>query len=164
MNGVNRQFLMVVAIAISATSVIGAQRRPQATLTPSVTTKDVVAGREVQLELRVTLPPQIHVQSNKPKDPFLIPTVLTIDAPKGIAVQDIVYPPSSLLKQAGVAEPLVVFGNEFVLRVRVKLDAEIPAGELAIPGRLRYQACDDAQCYPPARAETTWTSRISRAQ
>jgi DsbC/DsbD-like thiol-disulfide interchange protein len=161
---VRRQVLAAVVIAFSAIAVTGAQQRPQATVTASVPTRDIVAGRDAQLDLKVTLPPQIHVQGNKPKDPFLIPTVLTIDAPKGVVVQEIVYPKSELLKQAGVAEPLVVFGNEFSLRVRVKLAADLATGALAIPGRLRYQACDDRRCYPPARAEATWTLRVAAAR
>jgi DsbC/DsbD-like thiol-disulfide interchange protein len=162
MRSVIRRLLPTLVIVASAASIMDAQPKiPQATLTSAVASKDVAAGREVQLDLKVTLPPKIHVQSNKPNDPFFIPTVLTVDAPKGVAVQEIVYPASEQLKQAGLAEPLVVFGSEFTVRVRVKLGGDISAGDLTVPGRLRYQACDETQCYPPARAEATWTLHVA---
>lgn len=162
MTGVIRQILLTLLVAASATTFPSAQpQRPQATLTPVVVSKEIVAGGEARLDLQVVLPPNVHVQANELTDPFFIPTVLTIDAPKGISVQEIVYPPSETLKQAGVSEPLVVFGSKFVLRVRLKLSGDVSAGELSVPGRLRYQACDETQCYPPARADATWTVRVA---
>ena len=36
-------------------------------------------------------------------------------------------------------------------------------GELTIPARLRYQACDETMCYFPTTAETGWTVRVVAA-
>ena len=36
---------------------------------------------------KVSLPEGLHTQSNKPRDPLLIPTELTIDAPAGVTVE-----------------------------------------------------------------------------
>ena len=38
------------------------------------------------------LPDGFHVQSNKPRDPLLIPTELTVDAPAGVTVEEVVFP------------------------------------------------------------------------
>ena len=40
---------------------------------------------------------------------LLIPTELTIDAPEGVTVKEIVWPPSTDLKQQGQDQPLAVF-------------------------------------------------------
>ena len=45
--------------------------------------RGVRAGAKVRLALKVALPEGLHTQSDKPRDPTLIPTVLTIDAPAG---------------------------------------------------------------------------------
>jgi hypothetical protein len=40
----------------------------------------------------VRLPQGLHVQSNKPRDPDLIPTDLAVVPPKGATLVDVVYP------------------------------------------------------------------------
>ena len=40
-------------------------------------------GGQVRAALKVSLPEGLHTQSNKPRDPTLIPTVLTIDPHRG---------------------------------------------------------------------------------
>ena len=36
----------------------------------------------------------------------------------------------------------------------------VPSGDVVIPGRLRYQACDDKICYQPTTAPVEWTLRV----
>ena len=35
-----------------------------------------------------------------------------------------------------------------------------PPGDLVIPARLRYQACDETMCYIPTNADTSWTVKV----
>ena len=109
------------------------------------------------MALQVSLPEGLHVQSNAPRDPSLIPTVLTIDAPAGVTVDEIVYPPSTDLKQVGQDQPLAVFEREFVVGVHLTLAPGLPAGDISVPLHLRYQACDAQVCYPPATADAQWS-------
>ena len=111
----------------------------------------------MRLALKVSLPEGLHTQSNKPLDPTLIPTVLTIDAPAGVTVDEIVYPPAIELKQQGLEQPLAVFEREFVVGVQVTLGPGVAAGDLVAAGRLRYQACNDMMCFPPSTVEFAWT-------
>jgi thioredoxin:protein disulfide reductase len=106
----------------------------------------------------VALPEGLHTQSNKPRDETLIPTELTIDP--GVAVKEIVWPPSSDLKQAGLEKPLAVFEQTFVIGVELALAPALPVGDLVVPVRLRYQACDSNLCYPPANADVQWTIHV----
>ena len=55
-------------------------RGPKAELTPIVESDGVRGGYTVRLALKVSLPEGLHTQSDTPRDPNLIPTVLTIDA------------------------------------------------------------------------------------
>jgi Disulphide bond corrector protein DsbC len=120
----------------------------------------VKAGSIARVSLKVRMPKDVHVQSNKPKDPSLIPTVLTVDATPGVTVEQIGYPPASELVQKGRSEKLEVFGPEFEIDVRLKLAPTLPPGNLVIPAQLRYQACNDTVCFPPARAAAQWTLRV----
>lgn len=119
------------------------------------------AGAKGTVTLRVKLPSTVHVQSDKPLDKSLIPTALTITPPAGLKVEKIVYPAATKLKQEGQAEPLAVFGPEFTITVHLTVAAGTAAGELSVPARLRYQACDEFMCYPPKNVDTKWTVRIA---
>ncbi|MGE3509243.1 MAG: protein-disulfide reductase DsbD family protein [Vicinamibacterales bacterium] len=135
-------------------------RRVVADIQPVVSTEPVQAGSEVRVGLRVRLPEGLHVQSDRPRDPSLIPTALTIDPPAGIAVREISFPPALDLRQRGVDQPLAVFDGQFTIDVRLAPAGTLPAGDVMVPARLRYQACDDAMCYPPSTAAIHWTFRV----
>jgi thiol:disulfide interchange protein len=142
------------AVLLTATSSMAQLRRIPAEIAPLVESDGVRPGTTVRAALKVGLPDGFHVQSNKPRDPSLIPTELTIDAPNGIQVEEVVFPKAHDFKQEGLPEPLLVFEREFLIGVRLSLPANATPGEITVPARLRYQACDDKMCYAPSNAQT----------
>ena len=56
-------------------------RRPRAEVVPLIESTAIRAGSSVRAALQVTLPEGLHTQSDKPRDPTVIPTVLTVDVP-----------------------------------------------------------------------------------
>ncbi|MBI3400831.1 MAG: thioredoxin family protein [Acidobacteria bacterium] len=121
------------------------------------------AGSPARVALTVSLPEGLHTQSNTPRDPLLIPTELAIDAPAGVTVSEIVFPPSTDLKQAGQDQPLAVFEQQFAIGVQLALASSVPAGDLVVPAHLRYQACDATMCYAPTTASVEWKLRVASA-
>jgi thiol:disulfide interchange protein DsbD len=134
-------------------------RGMKAELAPIVES-DAPAGTSVRAALQVRLPRQLHVQSNKPRDPSLIPTTLNIEAPAGVRVGEIVFPKAIDFAQLGQAEPLAVFGHEFAIGVRFDVEPGTTLGARDIPARLRYQACDENLCYAPSTATLQWTLNV----
>jgi len=134
-------------------------RRPRAEVVPLVERPAARAGERVRVALKVSLPEGLHTQSNKPRDPLLIPTELAIEAPAGIAAEEIVWPPSTDLAQAGQEKPLAVFEHEFVVGVELSI-APTASGDVEVPAKLRYQACDANLCYPPQTAPVTWRIHV----
>ena len=47
--------------------------------------------------------------------------MLTVDAPEGISVEEIVFPQASEFEQIGQAQPLLVFEHEFTIGVRLNV-------------------------------------------
>ncbi|MEO8677898.1 MAG: protein-disulfide reductase DsbD domain-containing protein [Vicinamibacterales bacterium] len=133
-------------------------------MTPVVETSPVRPGAAAELALKVKLPIDVHVQSDKPRDPNLIPTVLTLEAPAGVKVESITYPKASDLKQKSGGPPLAVFGSEFTINVKVSVAATIGEGDLTLPAKFRYQACNESLCFPPATATTQWTLKVQHVE
>jgi len=114
----------------------------------------------VRVALKVSLPEGLHTQSNKPRDENLIPTVLTVDAPAGVTVDEIVWPPAQDLNQIGQDKALAVFEREFLVGVQLTLASSVATGDLTVPAHLRYQACDANLCYAPSTADTEWKLKV----
>ncbi len=155
---------LVAGLGLSGVSTSAQFRQPTAELTPTVEQQATQPGQTVTLLLGVELPENIHVQSDKPRDPFVIPTLLTFTLPKGVTVEEITYPKSTDFFLAGQEEPLAVFEHEFTIAVRLALDADVSPGEIVVPGSLLYQACDDRVCFAPATAAVEWHMHVEPAE
>ena len=165
MRRISRVGAVLVGALIGAAGVGYAQQsRPKATVTPIVERDSVHAGTPVRVALQVRLPEGAHVQSNKPRDPDLIPSVLTVDAPAGVTVDEIVYPPSTDLKQVGSDQPLAVFEREFAIGVHLTLASTLRAGDLIVPVHFKYQACNDTTCFAPLTADGQWALNVVAAK
>jgi len=155
--------LLVAGIFLSGVSASAQFSRPVAKLTPTVERQAIQPGQTVTIALRVELPENLHVQSDKPRDPFLIPTLLTFTLPEGVTVEEITYPEATDFLLVGGAEPLLVFGHDFTIVVRLALDAGVSPGEMVLPANLEYQACDDRVCFAPADATVEWRVNVEPA-
>jgi DsbC/DsbD-like thiol-disulfide interchange protein len=155
--------VVAAAIVLVATAPLAAQAtRPRATVKPTASEVTVAPGETVALALEVSMPPDVHVQAHTPDDPLLIPTVLTVEAPPGFTVGAISYPQPVPFAQQGRATPLLVLGPTFEIGVRLTVPADATAGMRSVPVVLRYQACNETLCFPPARATAAWTLEVRR--
>ncbi len=160
-----RVFIVLASVCAIAAGAGGPAARAQApvltaTLTPLVETDAIRAGTTARLAMRVVLAADLHVQSNTPSDPGLIATVLTVDAPAGVTVEELVYPAAKAFVQAGLDEPLLVYEHDFVIGVRITVAPDVAPGTLVIGARLRYQACNDLVCFRPVTAIEPWVVRV----
>ena len=157
----NARTALTLLALVAATAIGHAQlRRPRADVTPIAGASGAHAGADTRVALQVSLPEGLHVQSNAPRDPSLIATVLTIDAPAGVTVAEVVYPPAQDLKQAGADQPLAVFERAFAIGIRLSIASTVAPGNLVIPAHLRYQACDENMCFAPTTADAEWTVKV----
>jgi cytochrome c biogenesis protein CcdA len=155
--------LVLTALLAVAFECTGAAQEPQVRLTPLAATDAVIAGTPARLALQVDVVPGLHLQSNQPREPGLIATVLYFDAPAGVTVSEVVFPPSSDFRVAGFDQPLAVFDNRFYIGVTADVAADRPPGRIDVPARLRYQACDASACYYPTELPVTWTLNVGAA-
>ena len=144
------------------TSPIAAQP-PDVAINPVAETDAVHPGTIAHMALAVTLDPGFHVNSNAPLDEFLIPTVLTLDPPAGISLEALAFPEAILLEQLGAEQPLAVFEEAFLIGAALTLDDTLPPGSYAVPGTLRYQACNDRMCFTPTNVQIQFDLTVAPA-
>lgn len=141
--------LAALLFALCAPAVVAQTSTPRVTL--SGTVDSVVAGSEVSVNatFEITLPDGYHVNSNAPLDEFLKPTRLLVDVPDGATVASIRYPEALLFSTQFSDQPLSVYEHEFRIEVALTV-AGLAPGEYPLQATLKYQACSDRICYPPA--------------
>jgi cytochrome c biogenesis protein CcdA len=130
-------------------------------VTPLLEVAPAAAGTKVHAALQVRLPDGFHTNSNKPRDPSLIPiTVRFGPLPDGVTVSEIVFPEATDLAQRGADQPLRVFDGEFVIGAVFDIAPGV-SGTREIPATLRYQACNEVACFLPVRIQTAWSIAIA---
>jgi hypothetical protein len=106
----------------------------------------VPAGKASPVTLHFRIAQGLHVNSNKPHDEFLIPTVLSIPDGSGVKLAAANYPQGTdITFPADPKTKLNVYTGDF--NIDTKLVAA--AGSHLVQAKLRYQACDNSQCMPP---------------
>ena len=139
---------MRLAFFVLVAAVSTLQGRPQVQVSGLLESDVVHAGKKVHAAVGVKLPKGYHVNSNQPLDKYLIPTMLSLELPEGIALRETVYPKAINLTLEWSEKPLAVYEETFFIGISLELGA-LPLGKHLIDGRLRYQACDDKRCFRP---------------
>jgi hypothetical protein len=129
--------------------------------TPMVT---VVQGKPGTVPLLFHVANGYHINSNKPKSEFLIPTVLKLEATTDIVIGKTTYPEGQDMNfPFDPDEKLNVYTGEFTVDVLVRPLHTVMAGKYMVRGTLKYQACDNAACYPPKQLPISFEVKIGKA-
>ena len=129
---------------------------------PGLTT--VTRGKAGTVELNFRVGSGFHINSNAPKSEYLIPTTLHLDAPTDIVVGKITYPAGEDTSfPFAPDEKLNVYSGEFALNVVVRPLHTVLPGKYVLRGELKYQACDNAACYPPKKLPVEFEVKVVKA-
>ena len=136
---------------------------------PSVTMQavplaNVTRGKANSVDLVFRVEHGFHVNSNQPSAEYLIPTSLKLDPPTDIAIGKITYPPGQEMSFSFAPDDkLSVYSGDFTLSVDVRPLASVLPSKYEIHGTLRYQACDNAACYPPKTVPVRFEVKVVKA-
>jgi len=154
---------LVVFIFLSTASLSPAQTPGKAPSLTMAAVPPVTAQRTKQtmVDLNFRVPAGYHVNSNTPKSEFLIPTALRMEVPTDIILGRIGYPAGvDMTFPFSPDEKLSVYSGDFTIAVGVHpLHAVLP-GKYVMHGVLRYQACDNAACYPPKNLPVSFEVKV----
>lgn len=107
----------------------------------AIASLDVPTGR-LDVVVTLSVPPNCHIESHEPSEPFLIPTV--------IAVEDLsdcrfAYPPPTFKDLGLGGPPLSVYQDD----VQIVGTCPDPGSVHEVQGTVRYQMCVGGACLPP---------------
>ena len=155
---------LALAIVLASATFAAAQdfgrRQPSVTYEPpELTAIDRGHLGGVRLQFRISA--GYHINSNQPKQDYLKKTELHLDPPTDIPIVGVTYP-EGVDRSFPFApnEKLSVYTGDFAVRVLVHpLKTVLPA-KYAVHGFLKYQACNNAECYPPKQVRVTFEIKV----
>ncbi|MGH7496458.1 MAG: protein-disulfide reductase DsbD family protein [bacterium] len=93
-----------------------------------------------------------HINAHEPSEEFLIPTEIVLDALPGVTVEQVVYPEAVTRTFAFSETALAVYEAQAVIGLQLKIAENFAGERLILAGAIKYQACNDVSCLPPAEA------------
>lgn len=108
----------------------------------------VGAASKATLVVEMAIGAHWHVNSHTPSEPYLIPTAVALTASRG-TLSAVRYPKDVERRFEFADKPLRVYEGT----VRFEAELELPAGpgDVRVAGDLSYQACNERQCFAPAK-------------
>jgi len=151
-------FFSLVLLAAAAPAQSG--RAPSVTIEP-VPLVTAPRTEQTPLNLNFRVARGFHINSNTPRSEFLIPTALKMDVPTDIALGKIAYPAGQDVSfPFSPDEALNVYTGDFTISVVVHPLHSVVPGKYVMHGVLRYQACDNAQCFPPKNLPVSFDVKV----
>jgi len=106
----------------------------------------VATGKASDVALHFRIAQGLHINSHKPKDEFLIPTVFSIPDGTGVHLAEANYPAGvDITLPLDPSTKLSVYTGEFTIQAKIVA----AAGNHLVEAKLHYQACDKNACMPP---------------
>jgi hypothetical protein len=122
-------------------------------------------GQRISLAVEAQLPERMHVYA--PEVSGYIPISLKLESSAAFQADPVAFPPARMMRLEAIHETVPVYEGRFRLletvtlagaqQIEPLLDAN---RNLTIPGELRYQACDDHECFVPESVRVKWTVHV----
>lgn len=147
-------FILGLALACGAFAPAAKSQVPSGkdVVKPEVYASMEPAGRGASFQIAVVMNIRqgFHVNAREKSEEYLIATDLKAQPPAGFTAGEVVYPKGKLETFSFSKKPLNVYQGKVILLLPISTLATAPLGEQHIPLKLRYQACNNEVCLPPA--------------
>jgi thiol:disulfide interchange protein DsbD len=141
---------------------VSARASDRADVSAALNATALKPGTDAILAVVLDVAPGFHAQSHTPSSDDYIPTELTLDPASGIDFGKPIYPPGIEENYPALGK-LNVYEGKVTIFVPLQVKADAAAGSATIKGKLRYQICDDRQCYMPETSPVKLETKIVAA-
>lgn len=118
----------------------------------------VHSGQRIALALDLDLKPGVHVYA--PGVQGYIPVDLNVVGSDAVTAHPAVYPASKMMRLEAINETAPVYTDQVRIVREITIGKSAKPGELVVEGSLKYQACDEKQCFIPETIPLKWNLRV----
>ncbi len=120
-------------------------------LTLQLDDPEAARGGETGLEIFTDIERGWHINGPKPTEAYLIPTTVQFTLPPGMSTDTLNYPrPDRKTFTFAQGKQLLVYEGTLGITTALTVPADFADTQARIAASMRYQACNDSTCLPPA--------------
>lgn len=120
-------------------------------------------GGTYPMAVRLSIAKGMHINSNQPGDPNLIPTRLELIAADSLSWGAPKFPPAHGIKLGFSDKKLLVFDGQVLVQADLKVGPRAKLGSHTISARISYQGCNNDMCMMPETQEVALTVEVVAA-
>src|SRR5215213_2478749 len=148
-----RVLILVSILAAALISVSGQ------TVSGSIGSGTVRRGTTARGSVVLTLPKELHVNSNRPGSEYLIPTVVRVSG-KQVGLTRVKYPRGKDRKFQFTEKLLNVYEGTVAFPFQVTVPRSYRRRTVSVRAVVDFQACTEEVCYSPRRESITITAAV----
>lgn len=149
-------FKLGILVTTLLLATIGAQAQ---SVTGSIAEGTVKRGTVARGKVVLTIPEDLHVNSNAPNSKYAIPTTVKLTA-TGIRLGPVIYPKGKTKRFSFSDTPINVYDGKVEFGFTVTVPRVFKGDSLEVKATVRYQACNDEVCFPPRTREILISARV----
>lgn len=139
---------MLIALSVLiAAQVFGQTNVLDFDLIPAV--DKIPRGESTALALKLTVHDTWHINSDRPREDFLIPTEITFDPAEGVTFGKLQFPEAEIKSFAFSETPMAVYEGTVYVFTTITVPPDFAGKSVQVSGTVTYQACNDQICLPP---------------
>ena len=144
---------VVVTLVVLVCAAGAATPSGKVTLRLEIESETAARGGPTGLEILPEIERGWHINAHQPTDAFLIPTEVQLTLPPGVTSDALSYPRADRKSFAfAQGKQLLVYEGKLGIMTALNVPADFDGSHIRIEARMRYQACNDVTCLPPATA------------
>jgi thioredoxin:protein disulfide reductase len=144
---------LVVALLLAGGAAPAAADGNKVALRLELDLAEAVRGGQTGLEIFAEIQRGWHINGHKPEDAFLIPTEVKFTLPPGVSTDTLNYPrPDRKTFAFAPDKQLLVYEGKVGITTALNVPADFAGTKARLEAVMRYQACNDSTCLPPATA------------
>ena len=137
-------------VAVPSRAQFGALPKPEQLVKARVAPTRVERDRKTDVIVTLEILDHWHINAHPAANESAIETSVKIEDQPGIDVESIVYPPPHVVTLPIDNQPMKVWDGRTAIRVPLEVAKNATLGAHTLKGTVRFQACNDQVCLPPA--------------
>ncbi|MBS3809014.1 MAG: thioredoxin fold domain-containing protein [Desulfobacterales bacterium] len=123
--------------------------------------KEIRPGGRQEFTLKIELHDNWHINSNKPENPYLIPSQLKLAAGSRFRLEDVKYPKTVKYNFSFSDSPVSVYEGTFNISAVIDASKDAEKGVYELPLRFIYQPCRKDTCLAPESTKQVLSLKVT---
>lgn len=136
-------FAVIFSFAVNAQTI---------SISGSIEKSSVKLGKTGKGSIILTIPKELHINSNTPTSEFMIPTEVKLSSKEAKNLK-VVYPKGKNRKFDFSEEKLNIYEGKTIIPITFSIPKTLKSKMLNIRALVSYQACTNEVCYQPQKKE-----------